>query len=481
VKLTLLTALVGILLSVPATAAAADRYAAPDGDGAEPCAQIDPCDIETAVNEASSGDDITLLPGTYSTSTTLGATFGPFNPIFGVTIHGTPGARPMVSFSAQPSTFPGFLIASGSVLRDVIVTSSTTQSAAVQGSGGTIERVDARATGDFSSACALAQTATLRDSVCWHTGTAGPNSSALGVFGNFPGADDVITVRNVTAVSTTTWGLRAVSSSTTGAGIVVNATNVIAQGEKTTHADVRTERLTGGSETPMQTVNLGHSNFTSESEAVAGDITDPGSGTNVTTAPVFVNAGTGDFHQQATSTGTLNLGTATGQQAMARDIDGQARAMGSAPDIGADELAEVPPAPIITGTNPPSGSNENNPLVIGTAEPFSLVHVYATDDCTGTEVGAETAGEFASPGILVSVLDNSTTTFSANAVNDAGTSNCSAPFTYTEVTPPPTQPPLVTPQPPPVSPAPVVRNCKKGFVKKKVKGKKKCVKKKKRK
>jgi hypothetical protein len=460
VKLALLTAVVGILFSAPATAAAADRYAAPDGDGSEPCAQIDPCDIETAVNDASSGDDITLLPGAYSTSTTLGATFGPFNPIFDIAIHGTPGARPVVSFSAQPSTFPGFLIASGSALRDVIVTSSTTQSTAVQGSGGTIERVDARATGDFSNACGLAQTATLRDSVCWHTGTAGTNSAALGVFGNFGGGDDVITVRNVTAVSTTTWGLRAVSSSTNGAGIVVNATNVIAQGDETTHADVRTERLTGGSETPMQTVNLGHSNFTSESEAVAGDITNPGSGTNVTTAPAFVNAGTGDFHQQATSTGTLNLGTATGQQAMERDIDGQARAMGSAPDIGADELAEVPPAPIITGTNPPSGSNENSPLVLGSAEPFALVTLYPSDDCSGTQAGAEIAEEFAAPGIIVSVPDNSTTTFSATATNDAGTSTCSSPLTYSEVTPPPTQPPVVTPQPVPLSPTPR-KKCKK--------------------
>jgi hypothetical protein len=479
VKPALLTALVGILLSAPATAAAADRYAAPDGDGAEPCAQIDPCDIETAVNDASSGDDITLLPGAYSTSTTLGATFGPFNPIFGITIHGTPGARPTVSFSGQPSTFSGFFVASGSALRDVIVTSTTTQSSAVQGAGGTIERVDARSSGDLSSACGLSQTATLRDSVCWYTGAAGPISAALGVFGSFPGADDVITVRNVTAVSTTAWGLRAVSSSTTGSGIVVNATNVIAQGDETTHADVRTERLTGGSETPMQTVNLGHSNFTSESEAVAGDITDPGSGTNVTTAPAFVNAGTGDFHQQATSTGTLNLGTATGQPAMARDIDGQARAMGSAPDIGADELAEAPPAPTITGTNPPSGSNENNPLVLGSAEPLSLVTLYPSDDCSGTQAGAEIAEEFASPGIIVSVPDNSTTTFSATATNDAGTSTCSPPLTYSEVTPPPTQPPMVTPQPVPSSPTPTPRKrCKKkkrpaaGVAKKKCKKKK---------
>jgi hypothetical protein len=43
------------------------------------------------------------------------------------------------------------------------------------------------------------------------------------------------------------------------------------------------------------------------------------------------------------------------------------------------------------------------------------------------------------------VLDDSMTTFSATATNDVGTSGCSAPFTYTEVTPEPTEPPTQTP------------------------------------
>jgi hypothetical protein len=159
-----------------------------------------------------------------------------------------------------------------------------------------------------------------------------------------------------------------------------------------------------------------------------------------------VNANAGDFHQLDSSDGTLNQGSATGQEPLERDIDGDARTMGSAPDIGADEFGEAPLPPTITGTHPPSGSNENNPLLIGTAEPFSFVHVFASSDCTGTEAGAEAAEEFASPGIGVTVPDDSTTTFTANAVNDTGTSECSSPFTYTEVT---TQPaPTITPTPP---------------------------------
>jgi hypothetical protein len=44
-------------------ARAANRYAEPNGDGAEPCVQSDPCGIESAVNDSTNGDDITLLPG----------------------------------------------------------------------------------------------------------------------------------------------------------------------------------------------------------------------------------------------------------------------------------------------------------------------------------------------------------------------------------------------------------------------------------
>jgi len=267
------------------------------------------------------------------------------------------------------------------------------------------------------------------------------------------------TLRNVTAISGSTYAIRAIAASNFGVGpeatLDVTATNVIARGGGVTgQEDVRTDTFNLAT---RSTVTLDHSNYATESEDTAGDITNPASGTNQTTTPAFVNAGTGDFHQQATSTGTLNLGTATGQDPLERDIDDEARAMGSSPDIGADELSEVPPAPTITGTDPPSGSNENNPLLLGTAAPFSLVHVFPSSDCSGTETGAETAEEFASPGITVSVPDNSATTFSAFAVNDAGTSDCSGPFTYTEVTPPP----VVAPQPLPSAPPAAKKKCKK--------------------
>jgi hypothetical protein len=478
-------AALALACAFPSAAAAADRFAEPGGDGAEPCAQSDPCDIATAVNDANQGDDITLLPGTYTPIVTLGIDLSSgFDPKFNLTIHGAPGARPVVNFSSSSAS--AFYITTGSSLRDVDVNVTGNSASAVGAlNGGTLERVNAHASGTDGAACSVTNQSTVRDSVCWYSGSGGPNAAAVSSASDFASSTAVNTVRNVTAIAAAGPGLRARSVSSVNAGVTVNATNVIARGGGGVGGeDVRTERLTGTGDTPPQTINLDHSNYVTEHEQDTGDITDPGTGTNVTTAPAFVNAAIGDFHQLDISTGTLDLGTATGMDPQERDIDGDFRALGIAPDIGADERQVVPPAPSITSSDPPSGSNENNPLLIGTAEPLSFVHVFASPDCTGPEAGAELAEEFASPGIIVSVPDDSTTTFSANAVNDAGTSTCSAPFTYREVTTPPSQPPpaVTPPQPLPQTPATTPKKkCKKGFVKKKVKGKKKCVKKKKRK
>ena len=452
-------AALAIACAAPSAASAADRFAEPGGDGAEPCAQTDPCDIETAVNDASQYDDITLLAGTYNTSETLGAVFDPsFDPRFNLTIHGSPGARPVINFSG--TTGAAFYIGFGSTLRDVDVNATSNVSSAFDVvEGGAAERVNAHASGTDGTACSVTGQSSVRDSVCWYSGTGGPNSAAVVVGARYPDFNETDTLRNLTAISANGPGILARSATSINAGVTVEATNVIARGGGGS-ADVRTERLTGVPTTPVQQVVLDHSNYTTESEFSSGDITDPGSGTNATNPPVFDNAAAGDFHQNFHSGGTINLGTATSLEPDERDIDGEYRAMGTAPDIGADEFGEIPPAPVIAGTDPPSGSNENHPLVIGNAEPLSTVTLYESSDCSGPEVGLALADAFASPGIGVSVPDDSTTTFTAIATNDVNDSPCSAPFTYTEMTTQPVGPPQ--PGPPPPQPAsPIKKKCKK--------------------
>jgi subtilisin family serine protease len=118
-----------------------------------------------------------------------------------------------------------------------------------------------------------------------------------------------------------------------------------------------------------------------------------------------------------------------------------------------DALEGVPPdetapaAPMLASTVPASPANENNPKIIGSAEAGSTVRIYAGASCSGAPLETGTAGELESPGIAVSVADNSTSEFSATATDAASnTSACSAPVDYTESTPDETAPaaPLLT-------------------------------------
>ncbi len=94
---------------------------------------------------------------------------------------------------------------------------------------------------------------------------------------------------------------------------------------------------------------------------------------------------------------------------------------------------QAPAAPQITDTDPNSPANDNAPEVKGLAAAGSTVWLYKTATCTGFPMGAGSAAKFASPGITVSVADNTTTSFRARARDAAGNvSPCSSPFTYVE-------------------------------------------------
>jgi archaellum component FlaF (FlaF/FlaG flagellin family) len=96
--------------------------------------------------------------------------------------------------------------------------------------------------------------------------------------------------------------------------------------------------------------------------------------------------------------------------------------------------AAAPPAPTFTGTDPNSPANDNSPKVLGSAPPGSTVNLYASADCTGQPAATGTATRFASPGIAVSVPDDSSTTFHATAIDaDGNASACSRDsITYVE-------------------------------------------------
>jgi subtilisin family serine protease len=102
-----------------------------------------------------------------------------------------------------------------------------------------------------------------------------------------------------------------------------------------------------------------------------------------------------------------------------------------------EPVDEVPPAaPQLKSTVPASPANDNNPKIRGTAEVGSTVQIYSGTACAGPSVATGSSAALKSPGIAVSVLDNSVSSFSATATDAAlNESPCSKSIAYTEVTP----------------------------------------------
>jgi hypothetical protein len=86
------------------------------------------------------------------------------------------------------------------------------------------------------------------------------------------------------------------------------------------------------------------------------------------------------------------------------------------------EDSTAPAAPSLTGTDPNSPANDNNPKIKGTAEAGSTVNLYTSSDCTGSPAQTGSSGSFASPGLTVTVTDDTTTTYRATATDQAGNS-----------------------------------------------------------
>jgi hypothetical protein len=98
-----------------------------------------------------------------------------------------------------------------------------------------------------------------------------------------------------------------------------------------------------------------------------------------------------------------------------------------------DDLASAD-APTLTGTVPASPSSSNNPLVQGSAPTGSTVRLYTNSTCTSAVAATGTAAVLASPGLGVTVPDDSSSTFWATATDSGGNvSGCStSSVTYLE-------------------------------------------------
>ena len=337
------------ILGGPSVAAAAQRYAAPGGSGTA-CTVTAPCALGVALNGAAGGDEVIVAPGDYG-SAAAPLTTG-FEIVDDIDVHGVTGRpRPQLFFSVGDPYLAALYVSAGAATVRHLTIEQSGSEIALWVEGGTAERLTAHASG--ASACFVGTflfgAPVFRNAVC-RTTAAGAAAVEIDMGGGPPQA---LALRNVTAYAAGagTHGLRVASSG--GLQLTADVFNSILRGEL---ADVVAD---ANGPTTAATVNVAHSNYDRALETGDGAaaVTDPGTAGNQTRPPLLVNAGTGDFHQQAGSP-TVDAGAhdpANGPF----DLDGDPRTLGASTDIGADEL--VPPAPPPPPPAPPPGGTQRGP------------------------------------------------------------------------------------------------------------------------
>jgi len=359
---------VALLLAGAPTANAAQRYTSPSGAAADPCTQLQPCDIVTAINGKSgnmpnAGDEVVVEPGSYyksgTTSTPLSTELSP--PV-NESIHGVAGQpRPVINSAAGPYAL--FLSAASPGLS---ATDLDIEQTALGGNGlllsdATVDRLFVHADG---FGCAP-DSGTITNSVCW-TSNSGSGWAGLAVDsgGSSP---STVTLRNVDVFATHTGndGI-ALDGSGTGA-FTLNATNVIAHGgTDATHFDVNVHPSSG-----TFTANFTNSDYATTNTSATGHITPLGTAANIAADPALVDPVAGDFHETAVSP-TIDAGLVEPANG-SLDLDGQPRIVGTLTDIGADQYLAAPTvaAGAVTGLTAAAGT------LTGTVNPGNDTTTYS--------------------------------------------------------------------------------------------------------
>jgi hypothetical protein len=309
------------------------RYASPTGHSTATCSASDPCDIVTAVNKAPEGSTVVVDPGTYpniSTGLVLNGT--------NITVRGAAVGSGTSMPRLETDASNGIYLTGTSTVENLEVDAadnpsadSPAQAAIVGFPGTTISHVIVKASGAQETACFA--DGTLVDSLCLATGNGG-----VGVFSGTAVGDSTIavTVSGVTAEATGAAGEGIEALGGNDTNLAMSATNVISHGGA--HDVVAANSSTGGAE--AVNIDLRSSDYvTTDLPANAGVATITHHASDITATPKFRDAAHGDYREKSSSP-TVNAGAA--EPAAATDLAGNARTLGTAPDIGAYELLEPP-------------------------------------------------------------------------------------------------------------------------------------------
>lgn len=324
----LAVAVVVLALALPAMASAATRYASTFGGTVPGCPQVAPCSLEKAITEASSGDEVVVLSGTYEVASTIETE----TPLF---IHGEDGLpRPRLVGASGVTPFQSFAAQHLSYLT-VEATDAGTGALFLPGDGTTLERLELVARGEGSLALRPGVNFTLTNSLLRAEGV---NVGGIFIQGT---ASGMPVLRNDTIFAS---GPESFAVATTvvnnDTAVAVQAVNVIADGRVDASANVAPEKTNSSA-----TIAFDHSNL----DKTEGNVTS----TNGQTAPPqFVTSNPPSF-EEAPGSPTIDAGVNDPANG-ALDLGGRPRSLAPAStctstppavtDIGAYEFLAATPA-----------------------------------------------------------------------------------------------------------------------------------------
>jgi hypothetical protein len=435
---------------------AATRYTTPGGPSAGDClSEATACDVEFAIESAAqAGDEVVVLPGTYSFTSGDGILIDKR-----LDVHGKFGAaRPVLAASDGPTTVLRVQGGAGTTVRNLKITQDATTSAAgyaLSTQGPAVLRqlvVRNDRPGESSHGVLLHDGAVLTDSFVIAKGL---HSNGVEVQGG-----GSVSLRNVTTVAYEggSYGL-SVRASCPPPGPPcaaieqsVDAANVIAFGAGNPANDILiSNNTTGGS----STLHIRYSNWGGSAGGGSGTIDDQGN--NSFAQPQFVDLAAGDLHQLPTSP-TVNAGVADPLNGPV-DVDGDDRVHGGAPDVGADELPTDAPS---ASTGAADGVSTAGATLRGAVDSRDVATTwffqYGTTTAYGQRTEPQTTSGGHGPAPVATALDALApgTTFHYRLVAQSPNGMSVADDqSFTTATPPSTQPPP-TQQPPPAQPPPAL-------------------------
>ncbi len=326
-----------LLAAVLPQLALAVRYVKPKGATTGSCPESEPCRIDRGIDKAPEGEEVVILPGNYS----IGG-IEEIRTTKALNIHGpSPAEPPHIATSTDIGEM--LTLGAGTRLADLEIEEKTNSyfGCAELGPGSTIERVRVVSTGQSGI---ITHEATVRDSIFVDSAESG---AALFLVG--PGTS---VVRNVTSLATGDFGFAlAVSTTNSVEAAAAVGNSILFSGS--TGTDVSLQAEESGSKARAV---LDHSNFDPETIRTYGKGMDTktlgaGNQDSQTTPPQLVDLAAGDAHETAGSP-TIDAGLSSPDLGTL-DFEGDARVMGSAPDIGADEYPSSAPPPPPPGVGRP--------------------------------------------------------------------------------------------------------------------------------